>query len=634
MKALVAEVARRQRWRDEEGGRRWRDEEYEEEEKLPIRDTIPHAEHPALIQAMKDGCKACAYFLVRRPFTNVNAIDEVGVSALHYAVSPPFAGDLLITEIVGKSNADVNISSQKDGSAPLHTAVKEGNRSAVAVLLTARGIDVNKSNTAGFTPLQLAVLSGSRRSVEQLLAAPSIVASKITSGSIGYVGTALSVAVVHCKHDNKQAIVQLLLRSGKLDVTQEALGCVDAARYGRQNVMAMMLEDRDVAALIARGCQASLMIAALQDPSVGMSAVKCLLVQHCHPDHAPPTLLMALQRKAHDKIIMMLLEHSRVVTWLGSKEGSQEALHTAASNKHLSAVKLLLPLCDPHAACSVLCKVLTDADDASTGMIDTVAIFLQHDRVASCVKEGSISKQIMAQAVRTKAVGLICYLLPHCDISALLNTFMPAIENGIVSITDLMITSSSMDLSCQGFLALAASMGKYDMLVEMLKFSPKNMDINCVVDSAGTTVLHQAAASVSPHIGQVVQLLLAQPGIDINARCSSGKTPLAYAVARRTCAVKPLVEAGAMVNIAEADSCTTPMHVAAGHGDVALVRLLLTARGAAEALIMEDKPKGNIPSGVAKLHRHMYLAKLLCPRQVSGLVHRMHVTYLWKGSPV
>jgi ankyrin repeat protein len=120
----------------------------------------------------------------------------------------------------------------------------------------------------------------------------------------------------------------------------------------------------------------------------------------------------------------------------------------------------------------------------------------------------------------------------------------------------------------QTALILAATQGDVEAVKRLLR---SHADPN-VTDARGSTPLFRALAKDRD---DVASILLAQPGLDLNARGLNGVTALiAYASRDRDAEVKNLVERGADVKLQDGDG-DTALHVAARNGNVGMMELLL-----------------------------------------------------------
>ena len=117
-------------------------------------------------------------------------------------------------------------------------------------------------------------------------------------------------------------------------------------------------------------------------------------------------------------------------------------------------------------------------------------------------------------------------------------------------------------------LIAAASRGDLDMVKALVQGGAL---VN-QTDEKGFTALLRA---LQDQDDEVADVLLAQPGIDLNAQGSTGVTALmSYVSRRREDVVKNLLSRGADVNLKDADG-DTALHLASQAGNVNVLRMLL-----------------------------------------------------------
>ena len=108
-----------------------------------------------LIFEIKHGDENLAIKVIREDEnTDINAKDETGMTALHYAVIKGYPR--LMVKLLAHQDIEVN-STDGNGFTALHHAVLQGNQDAVKVLLAHEDIDVNIKDGNGLTALHHAV---------------------------------------------------------------------------------------------------------------------------------------------------------------------------------------------------------------------------------------------------------------------------------------------------------------------------------------------------------------------------------------------------------------------------------------------------------------------------------------------
>ena len=120
-----------------------------------------------LIFEIKHGDENLAIKVIREDRnTDINAQDETGATALHYALAKGY--NRLVDRLVIHPKIDVNVRNV-EGSTPLFWAAQRGNYGLTERLLKHRAIDVNIGAPDGTTPLKVASTGGHTRIVALLL---------------------------------------------------------------------------------------------------------------------------------------------------------------------------------------------------------------------------------------------------------------------------------------------------------------------------------------------------------------------------------------------------------------------------------------------------------------------------------
>ena len=120
-----------------------------------------------LIFEIKHGDENLAIKVIREDRnTDINAQDETGATALHYALAKGY--NRLVDRLVIHPKLDVNVRNV-EGSTPLFWAAQRGNYGLTERLLKHRAIDVNIRDTDGTAPLKVASTEGHTRIVALLL---------------------------------------------------------------------------------------------------------------------------------------------------------------------------------------------------------------------------------------------------------------------------------------------------------------------------------------------------------------------------------------------------------------------------------------------------------------------------------
>lgn len=128
---------------------------------------------PILHYAVENGTLAMVATLLDLEETNPNEPDELGRTALHFAIMKGDQAKVMILlkagAELGKAGAELN---QPDGlgRTALHRTVMDGKDRVVAALIEA-GANPNEPNKRGATPLHVAVIEGNQEMVDVLLKA-------------------------------------------------------------------------------------------------------------------------------------------------------------------------------------------------------------------------------------------------------------------------------------------------------------------------------------------------------------------------------------------------------------------------------------------------------------------------------
>jgi ankyrin repeat protein len=120
---------------------------------------------PLHVAASKGYSEVVRILTEDRRFSNVNQLDDQGMSALHIAVSCNF---LYVARVLIEANCELNVCDDL-GSTPLHLALELGQLDVIPALLECESIDINRKNRVGFTPLHLGAANGRVEAVRIIL---------------------------------------------------------------------------------------------------------------------------------------------------------------------------------------------------------------------------------------------------------------------------------------------------------------------------------------------------------------------------------------------------------------------------------------------------------------------------------
>ena len=129
---------------------------------------------PLLCAARAGNRPAAAAHLARHP-SHVNALDESGGSAVHWAA---LNGDERMLCLLLDAGGRVDLPADRSAMQPLHWACTTGHVEVAAILLSRRG-DVNALDARCTSPLMIAAQYGHRDLLEALLDQPTCDASTL-----------------------------------------------------------------------------------------------------------------------------------------------------------------------------------------------------------------------------------------------------------------------------------------------------------------------------------------------------------------------------------------------------------------------------------------------------------------------
>ena len=105
-----------------------------------------------LLKACENGQKGVVLAFLKKDGIDVNAVDEIGFSPLHYSCKKGFRD---IVKLLLDKDADVNTLSN-ESITPLHMAMIPGNREIVKMLVEA-GADINATDKNGTTAVMYGI---------------------------------------------------------------------------------------------------------------------------------------------------------------------------------------------------------------------------------------------------------------------------------------------------------------------------------------------------------------------------------------------------------------------------------------------------------------------------------------------
>ena len=513
----------------------------------------------------------------------------------------------------------VDITDEK-GKNPLHFAVFS-NQAHVIEPLVKHGLDVNRADNDGLTPLHLAAARGHFECARELI---RLGARKSMLAVCSDVGTPLHQAVASCCND----VVSLLLDEGcPIDVVN-SMGSSPlhyAAQYG--NIVA-------IEELVARGFNANLTNHEGLTPmhsavSMGqLKSVHTLLKVGGWKSMTVDTSTCGVPLhlaviKDEREIVSLLLDEGCPIE-IACENGST-AFHFAGQYGRLQLIKLLVN----HALHAQVDVNRLDNDGrtplhtaAFCGQLKAVEVLLQFDagRKAMEITHGECGS-VLHQAVQGghKEVALLL-LSKGCPITIVNNrgegVLHVAAAFGHTELLE-MFAELGLDVTAAnkiGYtpLHVAVSVGHLKSVQSLLKLGGRKSMI-AISEQRGTPI-HQAV--VEGHF-EIVRCLLAE-GCPLDIQSTSGASLLhAAASYAQDGMIKMLVELGLDANIVDSYG-RTPMHSAAYSGETTSVRALLKMggrRSLTEVAGLEGTPL-HVAAGKGNLEVVLCLLDEGCPIDV------------------
>jgi ankyrin repeat protein len=252
--------------------------------------------YSTLLEAAKNGPEDAVWWHLTNKETNVNAVDDNGLSAISHAAIR--GSENIMRMLLGREGIDVNTRDMLSGT-PLSWAASGGHEALVQLLLR-----TGKVNTSPYgRPLKLAAANGHRVVVQHLIGAANI-----------DLNSNMQTPLLLAAGNGHESVVEVLLQTGRVDVN-----CYNDRLH-----------------------QTPLLTAAMK----GHAAVVEILIRVDNVDFDSPTLdhrtpLLCAASNGHWSIVNMLLQTRRVNVEFRD-ERRQTSLSLAAMNGHEAAVKLLI----------------------------------------------------------------------------------------------------------------------------------------------------------------------------------------------------------------------------------------------------------------------------------------------------
>lgn len=479
---------------------------------------------------------------------DVNVTGSDWPSPIVYASSE---ANLQVLKLLLDSGADAKSEDPGNpGWTALHAACKRSNPDpAFAELLIAHGADVNAvTKTSKTTPLHNAVSSAAV--VQLLLDKGALVDPQDSDGK--------TPLILACERMDSARVVELLIKANANPMIKDKT-------FGATALHCSCFMDEVAPIVIQSGkCDdfnvenkdgyTPLVYAAFNARSV---AVNCLIqtgkVKICQDGRTAKTnACMFAAQVGSIEVVRLLIEYDESVV-LKVDSHKDTALHYACRHGHLGVVRLLLQKNASNIE-AVNSRNLTALDEAAeSGHADIVAFMLRRDDIDPL----RISRRNFIPLLRAAWTG-------DQDLIEMLM----AIEG-----TDLTHTTTG----GRTLFTIAASVGLEGLCRDLIQREIANVTLPDF--SGGFSPLHCATES---NKAGVIELLLAQPGVDKDVCTQQGYTPLWHAVRHEKAkSVMTLLEHQVDIHRSD-DRGRTPLLVAVQKSNREIVRMLLNAGARAQ----------------------------------------------------
>ncbi|TFK17518.1 ankyrin, partial [Coprinopsis marcescibilis] len=479
-----------------------------------------------LILAVWAGSKDVVAFLMGVEGVDFNLTGRLGETALYAAVNNHHAG--VVEVILSRRGVDVNRAiTTWPRDTPLACASRSGQRHIVQLLLEAEGIDVNAVDAGRKTALMLVAQEGHHDVVKILLQAKGIdvrgaIDEALDYGRSDVIKTLLEVpeisldekgpfnSLMRTASSGKSEAVRTVLNHGKFDVNaKDDDGCTALAHSLRSPYCS------------TGAAEALLQIPGININSAGNYGTTILMLALCHQD--APSLIETISRLANTSDINAKDAMGRTALMHAASCGSREVLKT------LVAVEGIDHNCvDANGQTPLM-------EAAKSGPVGIVELLLELEgiNINSRDKQG---RTALAHAISRRSAGTFDTLLAADMISADYTTsegltyLSLAAQSGNAARIQSVLQLAQFDVNARDMygrtaLAYAVKSESYDAVEALLEI--EGVDVHCV-DEQGTTLLMSAAGS--RQVKMVSRLLGLGLGANINAKDENGQTALAHAV--------------------------------------------------------------------------------------------------------
>ncbi|TFK17775.1 ankyrin [Coprinopsis marcescibilis] len=481
-----------------------------------------------LTLAARAGSKDAVAFMMSVEGVDFNLTGRWGDTALYAAVANRHAG--VVEIILSTRGVDVNRAiTTLPRDTPLACASRNGQRHILQLLLEAEGIDVNAENADRRTALMLAAQEGHHDIVKILLQAKGIdvrgaIDETLDRGQTDIINTLLEGTGAILDEEGPFNSLMRAASSGKSEAVMSVLN------HGRFDINGKDDDGRTALAHSLRNpyrstgaAEALLQIPGINVNSMDNSGTTILMLALCHQDS--PSLIETISRLANTSDINAKDADGRTALMhaVAASRGSREVL------KMLVAVEGIDYNC---VDANGQTPLMTAAKSGYVGVVELL-LELEGTDINSTDKQG---RTALAHAISHSRADTFDALLTADAISADYTTsegltyLSLAAQSGDAARIQSVLQLAQFDVNARDIygrtaLGYAVKSGSYDAVEALLEI--EGVDIHCV-DEQGTTLLMSAAGSGK--VEMVSRFLGLGLGVNINAKDKNRQTALAHAV--------------------------------------------------------------------------------------------------------
>ncbi len=468
----------------------------------------------ALIVASQDGHAETVEELLRHKDIDVNIKNKNGSTALVLAAG---WGHSKVVELL-LERPDINVNLRSDqGVTALMSAANKGYTEVVKKLLKHKNIDVNIKDNNGLTALMIAALEGRTDVVNLLLKRDDVNCQEIVRSQSARADSLRSLSNPQSIRDKRVEVTPLMIASqeGRTETVEELL------RHEKIKVNTKNSEGSTALMIASQNGHADIIRLLLKkDADVNMQ------------DNDGFTALIYAVQNRHAEVVKELLNHEKIDVNIRKIDGGT-ALVLAALDGYGDIVELLLKhrkidvnLQDNKGATALMCA-------SQEGYSDIVKML--REKGADVNTKAINGATALLYAVRYGHIKAVQELLKYENIDVnklygLLRTtvLFHAIQTGNTEIARVLLSRS--DIKIQDFTnvlgfnyLMFAIMDGHEDIVKILL--DKKEDINKKAWRGFTPLM----LAIDTGNARIVNLLLSQPNIDINAQNEDGETALSMA---------------------------------------------------------------------------------------------------------